>query len=361
MNITSQTLLEQLRITERDIKRRQELLTLSEKDTKNLVYIKTEIAKNIDNIVNEFYQTQIKSEEIDRLIGDAESLLRLKKHMRKYILALFDGLYSSDYVHSRLRIGLVHKRIGVTPKLYISAVRNLQDLLNKYIKPLAAHDCVKCGQLTGSLNKIILFDLELVFDTYIHGLMEEVQRSKDELEEYASSLEEIVEKRTQDLERLARIDSLTGLFNQRSFFEELIRELSRCQRNDESLTLAYIDLDGFKKANDSYGHKFGDKILMLLGKSITESVRPADTGARYGGDEFCVIFPETTVHEAEVVCKRIIKKFNQLNEKKEVALSIGLAESNIKSVYDSDTLIKKADEAMYKSKKKVGHFITKAK
>lgn len=179
MKPTDYTLKEQLRLTDREIRHRQDLLYISKEDIDSLVAMKPVISEHVDTIVETFYENQVTVDEISRLIGDSDTLSRLKAHMRKYILDLFDGDYGADYVQSRLRIGLVHKRIGVTPKLYISAVKNLMTLLSGYLTEQG--DCRLCNTRNGALDKLILFDLELVFDTYIHSLMDELERGKEDV------------------------------------------------------------------------------------------------------------------------------------------------------------------------------------
>ncbi len=358
MKNTRLTLLEQLRITEREIRRRQELIGLTDENIAILLESRPLISQNIDVIVDDFYGDQVQEPEIARLIGDSETLSRLKKYMRKYILDLFDGLYDTEYVQSRLRIGMVHKRIGVTPKLYISAVHNLQNLLKKHLAGESGEDCESCIRRMDALEKIILFDLALVFDTYIHSLMEEVGRSKEELEKYAQSLEETIALRTHELAELARVDSLTSLFNQRSFYEELKRELSRAQRNADTISLIYFDLDGFKAVNDTMGHRKGDEILVKTADAIRSSVRPSDVAARYGGDEFCIILPQTEISDAIGICKRIIENFESRGQTSGVTFSFGISENNSQNLYDVDLFVKKADTAMYISKKRPGHQIS---
>ena len=129
MKTSDQTLIEQLKITKREIERRKEYLYLSEADISALVSLRELIGDNIDEIVEKFYEKILPFNEMDRVIGDAETLRRLKNHQRNYILSLFDGQYDEDYVHSRLRVGVVHKRIGVDPKFYVSAVYNLSAIL----------------------------------------------------------------------------------------------------------------------------------------------------------------------------------------------------------------------------------------
>jgi len=360
MNITDLTLMEQLRITTREIAQRKEYLNFNEEDIQTLLKIRPIIAEHIEEIVEEFYQQILPYDEITRIIGDAETLHRLKNFQRNYILTLFDGHYGEDYVHSRLRIGLVHKRIGVEPKYYVSAVRNLSSILRSMISRHSVSKCDICLDVMGSLEKIVMFDLALVFDTYISSLMEEAKISKGELEKYSESLEETVAARTKQLKEQARIDGLTNLLNQHSFYEELRKELSRSQRRNHPLTLIYFDLDGFKRLNDTEGHQRGDEILAAVAKSLKSSVRDFDIAARYGGDEFCVIMPECTTEDAIIACDRISDKIKEAVEGSSVTCSIGLATSTPEKFIDANSLVKMADGAMYEAKKETGFCIKTA-
>ncbi len=357
---TDFTLTDQLRMTDREIRRRKELLYITSEDTELLLNLKPLIANQVDHLVEEFYHDQVQVSEISRLIGDADSLGRLKKHMRMYILSLFDSDYGHDYVLSRLRIGMVHKRIGVSPKLYVAAIRNLQNRIRQIITSQTEKDCKRCGQHINSLEKIFFFDLQLVFDTYIHSLMDELSRGKEEIEQYAESLEETVAERTKDLFELARKDGLTNLLNQRSFYEELRRELARTQRHGNTLSLIYFDLDNFKGINDTLGHTRGDEILAGAGEAMRQAIRAEDIPARYGGDEFCIILPQTNTEESTMVANRLTAAFDKTITDSGVTMSIGIATMNSDTPIDADSLVKKADNAMYKSKKKPGHAITVA-
>ena len=357
MKPTDQTLLQQLKITDREIERRLEYLRITNEDKTAVVELKPVIAKEVDYLVNEFYQEMIYYDEVSRIIGDVESLARLKNYLRQYILDIFDGDYTAEYVQTRLRIGLVHKRIGVPPKLYILAVHVLMNILRKHLIGDANNNCQLCYQRIGAVEKIILFDLTLVFDTYIHGLLDELSKGRDELEQYVLGLEEKVAERTHALMEMARLDGLTSLFNQRSFYEELRREHSRSRRLGEDLSLVYLDLDGFKAINDNLGHKKGDEILIDVADVIRKTIRTEDIAARYGGDEFCIILPHTPIENAKTIAERLIEIFNEKMDDSGITLSIGIAHTNPDLLIDSDTLVKLADAAMYRSKKIKGHAI----
>ena len=359
MRPTDLTLGEQLKITEREIRRRQELFNISEQDVAAMVQMKPQISSVVDEIVDEFYATQVDIDEIAQVIGDAETLNRLKKHMCRYILTLFDGEYGMDYVLSRLRIGLVHKRIGVPPKLYVPSFFNLFSMLRRNIVD-ENKSCNDCMSKIASFEKIMFFDLEMVFDTYINSLMDELAKGRKEIEQYAESLEETVAQRTEELAVLARKDGLTNLLNQRSFYEELRREVARALRGQESIALIYFDLDGFKAVNDTQGHQRGDEILKGVADVAIAVVRAEDIISRYGGDEFCIILPHSSIVEAREVATRLITVFDEKMADSRVTLSIGIAVATHDELRDGDGLVKKADAAMYKAKKVKGHAVSAA-
>jgi len=109
-----------------------------------------------------------------------------------------------------------------------------------------------------------------------------------------------------ELSRLSITDSLTGLFNQRHFYERLNEEITRAQRQKNDLALIFLDLDGFKQYNDNFGHLAGDEILKKVGGVINKNVRQGvDSGYRYGGDEFAIILIDATEEIAQSMSKRM--------------------------------------------------------
>lgn len=357
MSSSEQTLIQQLRISRREIERRKEYLGFTEADVQILSSLREIVAANIDEIIEEFYQKIVPFEEMDQIIGDAETLQRLRNYQRNYIISLFDGQYDEEYVLSRLRVGVVHKRIGVAPKYYISAIHNLTSIIRNIISSHSKGDCQACVSGLASIEKILMFDLSLTFDTYINSLMDEAKRAREEMENYAESLEVVISKRTEILAEQASKDGLTGLLNQRSFYAELKKELSRGQRRRHSTVLIYFDLDGFKKLNDSQGHKRGDEILVATANAIKSSTRICEVSARYGGDEFCVILPESSFGEAEEVCKKICGVIKSTTGDTGISCSMGIAMATPENPIDANTLVKAADKAMYEAKKQQGFSI----
>ena len=350
MGTSHQTLLEQQKITGREIRRRKEFFGFTREHVDTLRQALPLVEENVERIVDQFYRHILSFSEIDRLIGDAETLKKLRNHQRMYTLSLFQGVYDEEYVHGRLRIGIVHKRIGVDPKLYVSAIQNLGEVLKRFIIDDGEADVDTIMQLFSAIDKLLLFDLSLVFDTYIHSLMDELQRSKQELEEYTQSLEQIVNERTDLLQKQARTDGLTGLLNQTHFYEELQRELARGQRRGHTTSLLYCDLDEFKNLNDNKGHQMGDMVLKEFAHALNQSIRAGEWVARYGGDEFCVIVPEGGLEEAESLAGRIIDIARDRMGRYGISCSIGIAVSGPDDFLDCATMVKKADKAMYAAK-----------
>lgn len=357
MHNLNETLAEQLKITKSEIERRKMLLNFTEKDAELLLVFKPLIAKNLSGIIKNFYDFMTKFSEVSSIIGDAETMRRLSSAMNMYVLDLFDGHYDENYVNKRLRIGLVHKRIGVPPELYLAGIYQLQLNLHntisiyKFDEEKFNDESISVFAAKQSINKLLMFDMQFVLDTYFSSLMKEAQIAKDELNTYTASLEKLVEERTKELEELSMRDALTGLYNQRAFFEHLRRELSNAERYKESLALCYFDLNKFKIVNDKEGHQVGDKILSLVGETITRCLRGTDIGCRYGGDEFALILPRTTLDDVDVFTKRLISAF-KAEDMHGVSFSMGIAGVGPEEFVDHEALLKVADTEMYKAKAK---------
>lgn len=162
-------------------------------------------------------------------------------------------------------------------------------------------------------------------------------------------------KSEQRFRKLSLTDDLTGLHNSRHFFNQLKAEIERTNRYGHPLSLLILDLDNFKKYNDTLGHIAGDRILAKAGEILHESLRKTDSAYRYGGEEFTALLPETKGSEALHFAERIRQAFEsraylvQKDEKLVVTVSIGVAQY----IPDEDfsVLIKRADENMYTAKK----------
>ncbi len=158
-----------------------------------------------------------------------------------------------------------------------------------------------------------------------------------------------------EYKRHASVDGLTGLFNRRRLDEVLPRYLSRAEFEGSSLSVVMVDVDHFKKFNDSYGHQAGDLVLFEVGKLLRERCRPSDFVARYGGEEFTVVLPGAHAHEAQVVAERLRESIEEHVITQEsglqlpsVTISLGIAQACQGELMPA--IIGRADKALYRAK-----------
>jgi diguanylate cyclase (GGDEF)-like protein len=346
-NKTEQSLLEQYRIDEFEIERRKALFGFGPADAAALMQARSHVLPAVDAVVEEFYRRQTANEDIALIIGDQETMRRLRLAQRQYLDDLFSGIYDEDYVNNRLRIGVVHKRIGVAPKYYLSAVGTLRQLVGHAID---AHvpDAARATQVKEAIGKLIDFDTALVFDAYIRSMMAEIETVKEVAVRYARSLEEKVAERTRELETLSRHDALTGLLNRRAVDEALRLEILRAKRGATPLVLLYVDIDDFKALNDARGHQRGDEALRLLADVLTEVGRESDIVARLGGDEFCVVLPGVDHQGANEYCARFVRALGERDPS--LAVSIGMSRTGPLEFDEPEALLHAADMRMYEEK-----------
>ena len=155
------------------------------------------------------------------------------------------------------------------------------------------------------------------------------------------------------IQHQATTDGLTGLANHKTFYEILEKELWRSRRYGGQISLIMIDVDNLKKINDTYGHRAGDKVLREISRKIKECIRQIDTAARYGGDEFAVILPNTSLTDAVVVAERMVDAVAHspaIWKKDHIPLSISVGLGQ----YDADTnpadITSRSDQALYAAK-----------
>ena len=157
----------------------------------------------------------------------------------------------------------------------------------------------------------------------------------------------------QHIQREARTDSLTGLYNKSHFHENLDKEIERCKRSNGEISLMMIDLDFLKRANDTFGHIAGDEMIKLLGSVLRKTLRQVDIIARFGGDEFGAILPDTSLEGAKQLGKRLIEQI--LSAKHPVignmSASVGIAGTPMEDL-EKEKLIEMADQALYLAKRK---------
>ncbi len=149
----------------------------------------------------------------------------------------------------------------------------------------------------------------------------------------------------------SRHDELTGLPNRRFFLERMEAEINRSRRTRKPLTVAFLDGDKFKTVNDAHGHAAGDRVLQTIARSLSANIRDYDVAARWGGDEFVLLFPETDADQARLAASRLLALLEQEVQSagNPLTFSVGVVTDTALD-HSAEDLIRQADKAMYAAK-----------
>jgi diguanylate cyclase (GGDEF)-like protein len=280
----------------------------------------------------------------------------------------------------------IHEGTRTTILLCFSAVMAaiaLNILLSRrLVKPIRGLSYASQQISRGNFPERVPTSRILELSTLAHSfnqMNQEIQQSRQQLEDYSRSLEDKVSERTQELqaeiqqrvtaesalkaaneelERLAYLDGLTQIANRRRFDERLQQEWFRMQRQQLPLSLILCDVDYFKQYNDTYGHQAGDDCLRSVAQAIASTARrAADLPARYGGEEFVVLLPHITSTEALTVAKNIQTEIARLklpHSKSQVSqyvtVSFGVTTLIPSAAFTPEQLLSNADQALYQAK-----------
>ncbi|MEM7229348.1 MAG: diguanylate cyclase [Planctomycetota bacterium] len=210
------------------------------------------------------------------------------------------------------------------------------------------------------INSNTIMSLPMVLEKSLahHRIRQENERLHTDL---SRSLSELAIKNQQlqmmitQLESMARTDELTGMSNRRWLNLMLEGHWADATRHDLPLAFVMMDLDGFKILNDQMGHQVGDDILRLAGRMIAANCRDVDIAARYGGDEFCLLMPHTSIDDAILVSQRVHNAFMlaaaaRPQDEPRVAMSAGVAHIDLSRPVNVAEFVRHADEALYAAK-----------
>ncbi|MBZ8180232.1 diguanylate cyclase [Oscillatoria salina] len=178
----------------------------------------------------------------------------------------------------------------------------------------------------------------------------ELKQTRDQLKKVLEQQKHLIAK----LEKLATTDPLTGILNRRHFLNIATKELSRYHRYNCGFSLLMLDLDHFKRINDTYGHSIGDEVLKAMTEAVLKSLRKADSFGRFGGEEFAILLPETNLETAREVAERIRQTITKLtitppNQLVQITVSIGVTTCKMKDE-SLEVLLQRADKALYQAK-----------
>jgi len=244
-----------------------------------------------------------------------------------------------------------NRHVTVTRKSHNDLTRRnerktVHDLLKEYEE---TSRFITEGTTKKQVSIIVLCNGSTPFDEEVLGATPHItMRMDDDLLQKIKELH----KENAKLRSLSLIDNLTGLSNKRFFWMQLATEMARTKRTRDSCTLMMIDLDNFKCLNDTFGHLEGDKFLEEFGRIMHNSSRSTDLPCRYGGDEFALIMPATSVTDALKTGERLKNIVADMPQKSNppISLSIGIAEYTSFSPYSMNEFVRAADMAMYEAK-----------
>ena len=300
------------------------------------------VRPNAGAILDSFYDTLTANEDVDRIISEHSDPEKLKNTQLRYLQSLGVDFDSRQYFEERLRVGSVHQRIGVPQSFYQGYFGALQCLLIQYIPSQVQRDQSAYEAMTQFIARITVLDMSLAIESYYAATMGGLQKS----------LESVLGERKR-FQHLAVTDWLTSLHNH-SYSRRFLAEALDIARTDKSpLCVVMADIDHFKKINDAHGHLVGDQVLRIAAARMLAGARKDDEIGRYGGEEFLLILQNTEITEAKDVAERVrarIKSDAMRSRNVEIHMTLSLGIAQARETDDVDTLIDRADAALYTAK-----------
>lgn len=299
----------------------------------------------LDGLDERFYETLFAEEPIRLLMRDQAVRRRAISAMAGHWRGLLSGELTDETLLHAILVGKRHVELGVSEQYFMVAS---QQVLDRLIVALIREAVPDLAGAIGAVLRIVMLNVSISTTSQAKAVSDafsaiEVQRETRRLR-----------NDLQTLEALAYVDALTGLFNRRYFDQALAAAIAHGLRHSTPLCLIMADIDRFKRVNDTHGHLAGDLALHALAVSMTEVVRRDDILVRFGGEEFAVILPTTTIDEAVLCAERLRIAAEALSVDLEhggslhFTLSLGVA--TFSGTETAESLIARADEALYDAK-----------
>lgn len=261
------------------------------------------------------------------------------------------------YKQSQLKASLFEARDAIKQMLagFVDLLADFADTTSDYHDKIEVYaDRISAANDISELESVIA---EVMRET--HNVQLNAQRSHDELRSAQEKVHQ-AEGRIRELEReleatsdLVRHDQLTGVLNRRGLDDMFAKEMARTRRHDSSLCVGLLDIDNFKKLNDSLGHTAGDQALIHLATVCRQTLRPQDSIARYGGEEFIILLPDTNLTEATQALTRLQRELTKrffLHDNEKVLITFSAGVTEVLAEDDQTSVVNRADTAMYQAK-----------
>ena len=300
------------------------------------------IRPNADSIVDNFYASLVENETFNSIVSRHSNSERLKGAQKRYLLRLGVDFDQRQYFEERLLIGSIHQRIGVPQSIYQCSFQRLQCLLVQHIPPRVRRNHSAFEEMIEFIVKIAALDTSLAVESYCAARMFGAEKSLKD-----------VRGEKERLHHLAVTDGLTNLHNHFYCRHLLAEALGRSRAESLPLCVIMADVDHFKKINDTYGHLVGDEVLRITAARMVSGARTGDEIGRYGGEEFLFVLHNTGIEEGKDVAERVRVRINSdamHGGDADIWVSLSLGIARARECDDVDTLIHRADEALYAAK-----------
>lgn len=324
--------------------RRLELLGFGVEDIELAQQLQTKVlAPNLHAIIEALYEFITHKPDMAAYIDAPDTLEALKQNYQNYLSTLGVDYASFEYFENRLHIGVTHARNGLPLGLYLAVNRLLVDLILRCFPSELINLPEQCLNLSRFVNRIVNLDMSLAIEIY----------HRTEVQDLKTSVNDLLNER-EDLTTQVQRDTLTQLASRRYLLDVLSNAIEHASNEAGDLSIAMADLDHFKQVNDSLGHLVGDRVLKEVAHRLSTSVREQDLIGRYGGEEFLLIFPDTSTAVAQQVAERIrahvaTTPIHIPEHTIPITISIGL--TRYESGDSLESLLQRADQAMYAAKK----------
>ncbi|MED1949505.1 putative bifunctional diguanylate cyclase/phosphodiesterase [Brevibacillus centrosporus] len=320
-----------------------QMINMTSKDLELIAKLRPVVVSQIDRITSSFYEAILDVDSLKQTVTKFTTVERLRQTLSNHLIEMFAGKIDSAFIEKRLKIAMVHQKIGLPPKWYMGSFQNLLNTLLQIIHEQSGI-LLETEGLREAVTKLLSFEQQIVLEAYENQNRLEEQQAKAIIEYQALH------------------DELTGLPNRRMFHQALSQAIERYREEPTPFAVFVMDIDRFKLINDSLGHTYGDRFLQEVSNRIRECAEGYPvTIARLGGDEFTLILencdePSLAAELAEKLVKAIEVPYRLQNNDYYVSASIGIAIYPTHCASEED-LLKNADTAMYEVKKngKNGH------
>lgn len=278
---------------------------------------------------------------------DGKVLKNAHKHFKEMIYK--QGVLKQSILDARNALkSLVGMVIGGLEQLS-AATGDYQHHIREHTSALlASEDINEINQILGEI-----IEQSKGVETRTRHLLDELNTARQEAEAAEHRIQTL-EKELEEVSQLLQVDPLTGALNRRGMEEAFTKEFSRSERLQSPFSIGLIDVDHFKQINDTHGHDLGDEVLKYLVRIFMASLRPTDTLARLGGEEFVVLLPDTDIDKAEMAIARLLKSLAHTpfsSERTQLKITFSAGVTAWDTHESMDDIIDRADKAMYMAKK----------